>query len=150
MQILNLPSFNAKIKEENGKKSIFDNIRMKYVVLTPEEWVRQHFLNLMVEYLKYPKGLIAVETVVKVNNLKQRADIVLYNRNRIPVLIVECKAPGIILGQDVVTQAARYNSALGVNYIVVTNGLVSYCIKLGVKGGGHELSTELPLFELLK
>lgn len=149
MQQLNLPSIDAKIIEERGKKRIFDIIRKKYVALTPEEWVRQHFIRFMIDVMKYPAGLLAVEAMVKVNMLKQRADIVLYNRKLKPVLVVECKAPQLEIGQETVNQAARYNLTLGVNYLVVTNGLVSYCIRLNKTGEGNQVVSELPLFSEL-
>jgi predicted type IV restriction endonuclease len=149
MQQLNLPPIDAKIIEERGKKRIFDTIRKKYVALTPEEWVRQHFIRFMIDVMKYPAGLLAVEAMVKVNMLKQRADIVLYNRQLQPVLVVECKAPEVLIGQETVNQAARYNLTLGVSYLVVTNGLVSYCIRLDKTGQSHKVITELPLFSEL-
>lgn len=149
MQSLNLPAFEARISEEKNKKQIFDVIRKKFVALTPEEWVRQHFIHYMIDVMHYPSGLMAVETMVKVNRLNQRADIVLYNRQLKPVLIVECKAPDVEVGQNTVNQAARYNQSLGVSYLVVTNGLVSYCIQLDKSGLSHKVVKELPAFDLL-
>lgn len=149
MQLLNLPIFDAKIIEEKGKKCIFDVIRKKYVALTPEEWVRQHFIHFMINVMGYPMGLMAVEAIVKVNQLRQRADIVLYNRQLQPVLIVECKAPDVKVGQETLNQAGRYNQALGASYLVVTNGLVSFCIQLDKSGQNHKLITNLPLFDEL-
>lgn len=149
MQQLNLPPFDAKITEVKGKKRIFDVIRKKYVALTPEEWVRQHFIHLMVDYLRYPSGLMAVEKLVVVNQLRQRADIVLYSRQLKPVLIVECKAPEVEVGQETLNQAARYNISLGVKYLVVTNGLTSYCVEINNDRDGYQLVSDLPAFEKL-
>ncbi len=148
MQKLNLPPFSAKTEEINGKLHIFDIIRMKNIVLTPEEWVRQHFIHLLISQ-NYPKGLIAVEKLVVVNNLRQRADIVIYNRKGKPALIVECKAPQISLDNSVIAQAARYNSQLNVPYIVITNGLATYCVYIDLATKKYEVLTSLPTFEAL-
>jgi len=148
MQTLTLPPFNAKIKQEKGKQYIFDIIRKKFVVLTPEEWVRQHFIHFMIA-IKYPASLMAVEKLVVVNKLKQRADIVVYNRKGKPALIVECKAPEIPINNAVLAQAARYNISLQVNYLVVTNGIDNYCIKLNRATMKHEVLKQLPDFETI-
>ena len=148
MQTLKLPPFDARIKEEKGKKFIFDIIRKKFVVLTPEEWVRQHFIHYMVA-AKYPASLMAVEQMVVVNRLRQRADIVLYNRQGKPALIVECKAPDVPVNNDTLAQAARYNIPLQVNYLVVTNGIDNYCIHLDKKDHNHKVLTQIPDFETI-
>ncbi len=144
MQELNLPKFEAKIREVKGKYQIFDIIRKKYVSLTPEEWVRQHFIHFMIR-LDYPASLMAIETMVLVNSLRQRADIVLYNRRGAPALIVECKAPGVIISTDTLNQAARYNIQLKVNYAILTNGLTHFCVKLN--GSEPKLLKEFPSYE---
>ncbi|HBG87121.1 MAG TPA: restriction endonuclease subunit R [Marinilabiliaceae bacterium] len=148
MRILNLPSFDVQIRENKGKKQIFDVIRKKYVALTPEEWVRQHFINYMVN-LGYPASLMAIERMVIVNGLKQRADIVLHNRKGEPALIVECKAPEVTINNDTLAQAARYNIPLNVDYLVVTNGLTHYCIRLDKAGLNHEVLRQLPDFDII-
>ena len=144
MQELNLPKFEARIREVKGKYQIFDIIRKKYVSLTPEEWVRQHFIHFMIR-LDYPASLMAIETMVLVNSLRQRADIVLYNRRGAPALIVECKAPGVIISTDTLNQAARYNIQLKVNYAILTNGLTHFCVKLN--GSEPKLLKEFPSYE---
>ena len=149
MQLLNLPAIDAKITEEKGKKRIFDGIRKKYVALTPEEWVRQHFIHYLVNEMHYPAGLIAVETMVTVNRLRQRADIVVYSKSLRPALIVECKAPEVVIGQQTLNQAARYNIALGVHYLVVTNGMATYCIELGSHQEAPKLLQGLPVYDVL-
>jgi hypothetical protein len=148
MQALKLPPFDARIKEEKGKKFIFDIIRKKYVVLTPEEWVRQHFIHFMLA-AEYPASLMAVERMVVVNRLKQRADIVLYNRQGKPVLIVECKAPDVPVNNNTLAQAARYNIPLKVDYLIVTNGIDNYCIQLDKNGLNHKVISQIPSFETI-
>lgn len=147
MQPLNLPPYAAPLKEEKGKQYIFDPIRKKWVVLTPEEWVRQHFLNFM-RQLGYPEGLTAVERLVVVNGLRQRSDVLLYNRQGKPALIVECKAPHIPINQTTLSQAARYNIPLKVGWLVLTNGLQHYCLRLNAEGR-HEVLKEMPDFETI-
>lgn len=130
MQQLNLPFFGFNIKEQNGQNRIFDHIRKKYVHLTPEEWVRQHFIRYLSEHKNYPLSLIAVEKELRVNKLKRRPDIVVFNRNHQPLLVVECKAPSVSITQDTFDQIARYNISLQVQYLVVTNGMEHYCCKI--------------------
>src|SRR5574344_516732 len=124
MSKLNLPQVDFKVVKENDKFKVFDVFRSKYVVLTPEEWVRQNFVHYLVNNRSYPAGLIAIEHLVVVNQLKQRADVVVYNHFRKPVAVVECKAPSIPITKAVFDQALRYNMVLGVELVIVTNGLV--------------------------
>ena len=126
---------------------IFDSIRKKRVVCTPEEFVRQYFIDFMVQSLGYPVGLIGVEKCVIVNGMRQRADILLYNRKGKPVMIVECKAPEVEIGQATIEQAARYNISLGVKYLAITNGKTSYCVELDFSGHNHRLLSEFPTVE---
>ncbi|HRW62678.1 MAG TPA: type I restriction enzyme HsdR N-terminal domain-containing protein, partial [Bacteroidales bacterium] len=130
MEKLNLPTYSFNIKFIEQRKYIFDFIRKKYVILTPEEWVRQNFLKYLVEEKKYPASLIAVEKEFKLNNLSKRSDAVIYNKQGTPILIVECKAPEVKIGQNVFDQIARYNMVLNVKLLVVTNGLQHFCCKL--------------------
>ena len=146
MQLLNLPSAILKYKEENRKQLVFDVIRKKYVALTPEEWVRQNFVHYLMNNLGYPAGLIAVETVVKINSLNQRADVVVYNRKGKPVMIIECKAPKVKIDNRVFEQAARYNKELEVNYLLVTNGLKHYCALLNSKDKNYKMLKSIPEF----
>ena len=122
MQLLNLPAYQYKIKTDGQRKQIFDRIRKKYVALTPEEWVRQHFINFLIEQKKYPESLMMVEMKLKYNRQQKRGDIVIYNNLGKPCVIVECKSPEIKITQDVFDQAARYNMTLKVEYLLVTNG----------------------------
>jgi hypothetical protein len=149
METLNLPSYNFNIKLEGQRKLIFDSIRKKYVVLTPEEWVRQNFISYLVETKNYPKGLIAVEKKVDVNRMAQRSDIVLYNNKAIPVMIVECKAASVKITQQTFNQIARYNMKLRVSYLVVTNGLNHYCCRIDYEKNSFEFISEIPDYKTL-
>ncbi|MFN5323536.1 MAG: type I restriction enzyme HsdR N-terminal domain-containing protein [Bacteroidota bacterium] len=131
---LNLPPFDFTIRSSGQNKEIFDIFRKKYVVLTPEEWVRQHFAVFLRDHLKYPMGLIALEVGLNLNGLSNRADIVVYGRNGNPWMIVECKSPEVKLNQDVFYQASRYHSGLGAEYIATTNGLMHFCCAFQSEG----------------
>ena len=149
MEKLNLPTYNFNIKIEEQRKLIFDSIRKKYVVLTPEEWVRQNFISYLVEDKNYPKGLVAVEKKVDVNRMPQRSDIVLYNNKAIPIMIVECKAASVKISQDTFNQIARYNMRLQVPYLVVTNGLNHYCCQIDYENNSFKFIQEIPDYKSL-
>ena len=119
---LKYPTFNVKIKHEGKKALVFDEVRKKWIVLTPEEWVRQNFLQYLVQELKYPESLIAVEKEFRFGEMNRRFDILVYNKSHQPWLMVECKAPEIILDQSVLEQVLRYNISIPVEYLVITNG----------------------------
>ena len=142
---LNLPQADLRLKEVGQSKQIFDTVRKKFVALTPEEWVRQHFIHFMIHEKRYPSSLMGVEMMVRVNELSQRADIVVYQRDGKPWLIVECKAPHIQINQDTFYQAARYNITLQVHYIVITNGIEHYCLHFN--GKNFDYLDELPAFD---
>ena len=146
---LNLPKYNFKIKETLTKLQIYDEIRKKYLVLTPEEWVRQNFVKYMVNELNYPKGLMAIEKGLKVNKLQRRTDVVVYNKAMNPMLIVECKATDVKITQETFNQIANYNIALKVPYLVVTNGLNHYISKIDFKDKSYLFIDEIPKFEQL-
>jgi len=150
MQKLNLPQYPIKIKEEEGVKYIFDSIRKKYLVLQPEEWVRQNFIQYLVNEKKYASSLIAIEKGLKLNELNKRADIVIYNNQAEPIVLVECKAPKIKINQDVFEQIARYNMVFKVPYLVVTNGLEHYCAKVDFTTNSFEFLEEVPDYIKLK
>jgi len=150
MENLNLPTYSFKIKSDLQRKLIFDSIRKKYVVLTPEEWVRQNFIRYLVEEKDYPASLIAVEKKVDVNLLPQRSDIVLYNRNANPVMIVECKASKIKITQDVFNQIARYNMKLRVPFLVVTNGLKHFCCYMDYENKSFKFLEDIPNYQFIK
>ena len=130
---LNLPNVVLKTKLVEATTQVFDVVRKKYFKLTAEEWVRQHFIHYLNKDKNYPFGLMGVEQMIKYNNLKTRADIVLYNIDGMPNMIVECKAPNMNITQDTFDQIARYNFKLRVKYLVVTNGLQHFCCVLDYK-----------------
>jgi len=127
MYKLNLPEFEFKLKKAEGKVWIFDVIRKKFIVLTPEEWVRQHFINYLLTVKNYPRTLIRVEGGLVYNELRKRSDIVVYDRKGVPWMIVECKSPALHVSDATLSQASVYNSTLRADYICVTNGLVHLC-----------------------
>lgn len=124
---LNLPSFEYRIKKTEGKIFIFDEIRKKYVFLTPEEWVRQHVVNYMIAHLHYPRALIRIEGGTRYNTLRKRTDIVVYTRSGDPWMVVECKAPEQKIGPDTLRQVSVYNATLRALYVAVTNGITTVC-----------------------
>lgn len=147
MVLLNLPQVNFKIKSNQNKQFIFDIIRKKYVVLTPEEWVRQHIIHFLITEKKYPKSLIAIEKQLTINKLKKRFDILAFNNKGLPQLIIECKAPSIKISQETFNQIARYNLKLNANYLMVTNGLQHYFCKLDHKNEQYNFLKELPNYK---
>ncbi|WP_456423611.1 type I restriction enzyme HsdR N-terminal domain-containing protein [Lutibacter sp.] len=130
MHLLNLPTYKFKIKNTKNKYTIFDIVRKKYVSLTPEEWVRQHFIHYLIDEKKYPISLIAIEKQLTINNLTKRTDILVFNLEGTPEIIVECKAPSIKITQHTFDQIARYNLKLNANYLIVSNGLKHYYCKM--------------------
>jgi len=148
---LNLPAYSVKFKSgEDGKALIFDEIRKKYIVLTPEEWVRQHFVNYLVTEKSYPRGLLAVEVMFKMNKLVRRADILVYNNKGKPILIVECKAPEVSISGAVFDQIVSYNLKFRLKYIVVTNGLQHYACAIDLETGKWSFLDAIPEYDLLK
>ncbi len=144
MQKLNLPNYTFKLKNNENKTFIFDKWRKKYLVLTPEEWVRQHFVQFLIEEKKYPISLTALEKQLTINNLKKRTDIVIFSSDGTPNIIVECKAPKIKIGQDTFDQIARYNLKLNANYLIVTNGLQHYFCKLDKENETYIFLEDIP------
>jgi hypothetical protein len=150
MKQLNLPGYSFKIKSKEQKKYIFDEIRKKFVLLTPEEWVRQNFIRYLVQEKHFSSQLMAVEMTLEYNRLSYRADAVAYNRQMQPVLIVECKAPDVKLKQDHFDQIARYNMQLRVEYLIVTNGIHHYCCRIDFDNGKYAFLKDIPEFEDLR
>jgi hypothetical protein len=144
MQKLNLPTYNFKFKSSENKTLIFDKLRKKYMVLTPEEWVRQHFVYFLIEEKKYPVSLIAIEKQLTINNLKKRSDILVFNTDGKPEIIVECKAPSIKITQAAFDQIARYNLKLKANYLIVTNGLEHFYCKMDFKNETYVFLKMIP------
>ena len=144
MTALNLPSYPFKTMTRNGKPSIFDVLSKKYVALTPEEWVRQHFTRFLLEEKGYPQGLLANEVQVSLNGTRKRCDTVLVKRVLTARMIVEYKAPSVEITQDVFNQITRYNRVLRVEYLVVSNGLRHYCCRINYSDGTYGFLPEMP------
>ena len=130
MLSLNLPSYEFKITERNGKRLILDSLRRKYVALTPEEWVRQHVVQFLINYKGYPKGLLANEVQIALNGTRKRCDTVVYDTSLKPRMIVEYKASSVEITQAVFDQITRYNMVLHVEYLLVSNGIQHYCCRI--------------------
>lgn len=144
MQKLNLPDCTFRFKNSENKHYIFDEFRKKFVILTPEEWVRQHILQFLHNQYHYPKSLIAVEKQIKINGLTKRFDIVVFDTKGNVFLIVECKAPNIKITQETFNQIARYNLALNAEHLMVTNGLNHYFCKMDFENEKYIFLEELP------
>jgi hypothetical protein len=127
--ILNLPEATLKIRKHSNGHEVFDPSRKRYVKLTAEEWVRQHFLSYLVNALSYPLVLVSVEKGILVNGRVKRFDMAVFDKKGLPVMLIECKAPNVSLGQDAVDQVGRYNLALKVPFLVVTNGIAHICCR---------------------
>lgn len=146
MQNLNFPSYTFRFKNSENKVAIFDEIRKKFVVLTPEEWVRQHVVQYLLLEKKYPKSLINVEKLVKVNDLNKRYDIVVFQPNGEIFLLIECKAPEVAISQETFDQIARYNLQLNAQYLMVTNGLNHYFCQMDFENEKYVFLKEAPEF----
>lgn len=144
---LKLPAFEPKIRKNGEKLEIFDPIRKKFLVLTPEEWVRQHFVNFLVHHHHYPKSLIKLEGGLKYNSISKRSDIVVYDRRGTPFMLVECKANDVKLTQKVLEQISVYNLKIGAPYQVITNGMIHYCFLLNKETQCYTILDSLPAFE---
>ena len=149
MLSLNLPSYEPKISEREGKRFIFDILRKKYIALTPEEWVRQNFVHFLINFKGFPKGLLANEITITLNNTIKRCDTVLYSRNMSAKLIVEYKAPHINITQAVFDQITRYNMVLKVDYLIVTNGINHYCCKMDYINNSYSFLKDIPSYDTL-
>lgn len=146
MPVLKFPAYDFRLRELNGRVEIFDDIRKKWLVLSPEEWVRQHTAKWLTIDRKYPASLLAVEKTIMVNGLSKRCDIVAYNREAQPLLIVECKAPDVQITQETFNQAARYNMVLNVPMFFLTNGLNHFCCTLDHAASEYVFLKELPVY----
>jgi type I site-specific restriction endonuclease len=144
MQVLNLPVAALRIRRKGERTEVFDKIRKKFIALTPEEWVRQHFIHYLTLHRNVPDSLIAVEASLKYNRLRKRSDIVVYGNDGTPRLIVECKAPDVELTQAVFDQVAMYNMTLKVPYLAVTNGMEHYACFIDHETKKYYFLKELP------
>lgn len=144
MYSLNLPKYEIKIGGTKNKPTIFDFLRRKHVALTPEEWVRQHFVHYLVEHKGYPRELLANEVELRVGEKRLRCDTLLYNRKLQPVMIIEYKAPTIELQEKVFDQIASYNILLHVDYLVISNGITHYCCRMDYENKKYLFLKEIP------
>ncbi|AWX46238.1 hypothetical protein HME9304_03270 [Flagellimonas maritima] len=146
MQALNFPNYKLRIKSSENSYHIFDVIRKKFVLLQPEEWVRQHVIHFLITTKKYPKSLVNVEKLLMVNNLKKRYDVVVYEPNGNIQILVECKAPNINISQSTFNQIAQYNYTTRANYLMVTNGLYHYYCEMDFNNEKYNFLKEIPDF----
>jgi type I site-specific restriction-modification system R (restriction) subunit len=146
MDPLNLPTYFFRIKQENDKKYIFDEIRRRFVLLTPEEWVRQHVVKYLIAVKNFPKILIAVEKGFSHQRRKRRYDLLIYDRHGEPLMIVECKAPNVEISQNAFDQVSRYNLMHRAPYMLISNGHKHYCCLLNMDYKQYRFLQEIPDF----
>ena len=146
---LNLPEYEINVVEKDGKRIIFDFLRRKYVALTPEEWVRQHFTHFLVSHKGYPKTLLVNEAQLQIGDKHLRCDTVLYNKVMQPLMIIEYKAPQIQLQQKTFDQIAAYNLLLHADFLVVSNGMQHYCCQMDYEQHTYRFLTEIPDYATL-
>lgn len=146
MHPLNFPEYNFRFKNSENNYLIFDDIRKKFVVLQPEEWVRQHVVKFFIHEKKYPKTLINVEKQLTVNGLTKRYDIVIFHPNGNINVLIECKAPKIVIDQTTFDQIARYNLQLQADYLMVTNGLDHFYCKMDFEAEKYSFLRDIPDF----
>jgi len=147
MEEINLPEYSFRYKDLGQRKYIFDSFRKKYVLLTPEENVRQHFAHFLADSMNYPAGRIGLEVSLKYGSIERRCDIVVYNNNRKPSLIVECKSANIIINESVFDQVVRYHMVLQSPFIAVTNGQRHFCCRLNKDTGKWEFLNSFPSYK---
>ncbi|TWR29376.1 type I restriction enzyme HsdR N-terminal domain-containing protein [Mucilaginibacter pallidiroseus] len=149
LQPLNLPPYPFKITDDNGKLTLFDELRKRTIIITPEEWVRQHFVQYLIRHKNYPKSLIKLEGGLRLNGLAKRTDIVVFNSAGERILLVECKAPSVAISQATFDQAARYNMVHKVKFMAVSNGLQHYYCNIDFNKENYTFLQELPDYKLL-
>jgi len=147
---LNFPDYEFHIVEKDGKLTIFDPVRKKYVILTPEEWVRQHVIQFLSREKQIPLALIKIESEIRLNKTRKRFDLAVFDRNGRALLLVECKAPSVMVTGDVLDQAVRYNLAMQVGFLMLTNGLQHIFCQTGTGEGMYTLIRDLPSFKELR
>lgn len=146
---LNLPPFEMRLSGTPARRTIFDVLRRKYVKLTPEEWVRQHFVHFLVDHKSYPKAYLANEIELSIGDKRLRCDTVLYGCDLKPRMIVEYKAPTVSITQRVFNQIVTYNRLLRVDYLIVSNGLTHYCLKVDYDNGQYRFLSDIPNYDEL-
>lgn len=151
MTQLNLPPYEINVKMGNdGSKMIFDRLRRKFVALSPEEWVRQHFVSYLIEHKGFPAGLMANEVSLSLNNTSRRSDTVVYDAHAHPLVIVEYKAPTVKITQKTFDQIVRYNMALRSPYLIVSNGMTHYCCAIDYATHSYRFLPEIPQYHQLE
>ena len=148
MKQLQFPTYFFRFKNSENKVAIFDEIRKKFIIVTPEEWVRQHVVQFLLQDKKYPKSHINVEKLLKINGLIKRYDVVVYKPDGNISILVECKAPEVKISQSTFDQIARYNMTLKAEYLMVTNGLNHYFCKMDYENDKYDFLSELPKYQL--
>jgi hypothetical protein len=147
MKKLNFPVYSFRFKNSENKVAIFDEIRKKFMLLTPEEWVRQHTVQFLLQDKKFPKSYINVEKLIKINDLSKRYDVVVFQPNGEIFILIECKAPEVPISQNTFDQIARYNLVLKAKYLMVTNGLNHYFCQMDFENEKYIFLNELPAHE---
>jgi hypothetical protein len=147
LQPLHLPPYPFKISDQNGQLTMFDVIRKRNIIITPEEWVRQHFVQYLIHQKKYPKSLIKLEGGHKLHGKAKRSDIVVFNSAGEKILLVECKAPSVAIDQNTFDQVARYNMVHKVNLLAVTNGLQHFYCSIDFNTSTYKFMEELPEYK---
>ncbi len=150
MKPLNLPTNSLIIKSENDQEYVYDQFRRKYVRLTPEEWVRQNFALYLVNEKHYPASRMMLEKSLRIHKMSKRCDIVVCNDSGNPTLIIECKAPGISIGQKTFEQVSVYNIAFRVEYLIITNGLKHFCCSVDFENKKVSFLNEIPEYEIIR
>jgi type I site-specific restriction-modification system R (restriction) subunit len=151
LQPLNLPEQPLKTRvNDHGKSEVFDVIRKKYIVLQPEEWVRQQFIGFLIQHKNYPASLIAIEKGLKVNQLQKRFDAVVFSRNGMPLVLIEFKAPEVKLSEKTFSQVAAYNFKMKVKYLIISNGLKHYCCKMNYDKNSFQFLKDIPEYAELR
>jgi hypothetical protein len=149
MELLNLPTYLFRIKEDQGKKYIFDEVRRRFVSLTPEEWVRQNMIRFLISAKNFPLQLMSIEKGFRHQRRKLRYDLLIYNRSGQPAMIIECKAPGVEINQQVFDQVVRYNMNYNASYLLITNGIKHYCCSYNIENQQYRFLQDIPDFSTL-
>jgi hypothetical protein len=149
LQKLNLPAYQFKFQNKEDRVELFDVVRKKFVALTPEEWVRQHFIQYLINQKGFPPSLMQLEKPLNYNQLDKRSDIVVYDKTAQPMVLVECKSPQVAITQDTFDQIARYNFSLKVRYLIVTNGINHFCCQMNYETSSYSFIEQIPLYKEL-
>jgi len=144
---LNFPTYSFRFKNSENNVAIFDEIRKKFILLTPEEWVRQHTLHYLIQDKNYPKSHINVEKLIKINTLNKRYDIIVFQTNGEIFLLIECKAPEVAISQQTFDQIARYNLTLKAKYLMLTNGINHYFCQMDFENEKYIFLKDLPEYK---